>query len=185
MDDRVEKSKGRDRKKWIPKMIRKYWVQWCLLAFIFYQVVFTWIPVWNDAKKMEGVDVSALEIENEKGQLVRLSEFKGKPLILNFWASWCVPCRMELPLLTQIYPDLVENEKQLIGINMREPWQTIRRFRQKTSIGFPIFRDDGRLAKKLRIQMIPSIVVIDSDGKVESITSGFRPWIQAYLLWWV
>ncbi|MBF0276995.1 MAG: TlpA family protein disulfide reductase [SAR324 cluster bacterium] len=138
-----------------------------------------------DSRKMEGVDVSILHIENEKGELVPISKFKGKPLILNFWASWCVPCRLELPLLTQIYPSLVENEKQLIGVNMNESWQKIQKFRQKTGMDFPVFRDDGRLAKRLRIQLIPSIVVVDIDGKVQSITSGFRPWIQAYLLWWV
>ena len=70
-------------------MIRKHWLQSILLAFIFYQVIFTWIPVWIDAKKLEGVNVSTIQLQNEAGQLVPISEFKGKPLILNFWASWC------------------------------------------------------------------------------------------------
>ncbi len=185
MDDPVKPSKRQPWQKRIPKILRKHWLQSILLAFIFYQLIFTWLPVWLDAKKMEGVNVSTIQIQNEAGQWVRISQFKGKPLILNFWASWCLPCRLELPLLAQIYPSLVEKEKQLIGINLSESWQKIRKFRQKTAIAFPVFKDDGRLAEKLRIQMIPSIVVIDPNGKVESITSGFRPWIQAYLLWWI
>ena len=160
-------------------------IEGAIVAFILYQAAFIWIPLWMEARNKAGFDVTKLHIENEKGILISLSQFKGNPLVINFWASWCIPCRLELPQLNQIYPSLSEKGTQLIGVNLREPWTTISRFRQKTSIQFPVFKDDGSLAKKLGIELIPSLVVIDRDGKVESITFGFRPWIQAYLLWWI
>lgn len=162
---------------------RLIWV--VLIGFIAYQVAFTWVPLWQKATLLQGTDLSEIEIIDEKGELVYLSEFGGKPLIINFWASWCVPCRLELPLLNAIYPRLKEGDKQLIGVNPGESQETIDRFRANTSIDFPVYRDKGDLSQKLNIQIIPAIAVVDKDGKVQSITYGFRPWIQAYLLWWI
>jgi thiol-disulfide isomerase/thioredoxin len=162
---------------------RLIWI--VLLGFIIYQVSFTWVPLWKKATILKGTDLSKIQIEDEKGQPVYLSKFKGKILIINFWASWCIPCRLEIPLLNGIYPGLLEKDKQLIGVNQSESQATIDIFREKTPISFPVYRDSGELSQKLNIQIIPAIAVIDKNGKVESITYGFRPWIQAYLLWWI
>lgn len=156
-----------------------------LIGFIAYQTAFTWVPLWQKATLLQGTDVSEIQIADENGQSVYLSEFGGKPLIINFWASWCIPCRLEIPLLNAIYPNLLENDKQLIGVNQSESQETIDKFRTNTSIAFPVYRDNGELSRKLNIQIIPAIAVIDKNGKVQSITYGFRPWIQAYLLWWI
>lgn len=156
-----------------------------LVALIIYQIGFRWIPLWEKATALQGTNVSNLQIQDERGRLVYLSEFKGKTLIINFWASWCVPCRLEIPLLNGIYPSLLEKEKYLIGVNQSESQETIDTFRATTSIAFPVYKDNGSLSKKLNIHVIPAIVVIDKNGKLQSITYGFRPWIQAYLLWWI
>jgi thiol-disulfide isomerase/thioredoxin len=162
---------------------RLIWI--AMLGFILYQVSFTWIPLWNKATLLQGTDVSEFQIEDENGQLVYLSKFKGEILIINFWASWCIPCRLEIPLLNGIYPRLLEEHKQLIGVNPSESQEKIDTFRGETHISFPVFRDHGELSRKLNIQVIPAIAVIDANGKVISITYGFRPWVQAYLLWWI
>ncbi len=162
---------------------RLIWI--ALIGFLIFQVGFTWIPLWKNATTLQGTDVSEIQIEDDNGQPVSLSKFKGKILIINFWASWCIPCRLEIPLLNGIYPSLLEKNKQLIGVNQSESQKTINTFRQETHISFPVFRDRGELSRKLNIQVIPAIAVIDKNGKIVSITYGFRPWIQAYLLWWI
>jgi len=162
---------------------RLIWI--VLIASIGYQIAFKWIPLWEMATNLQGTNVSNLQIQDEKGRLIYLSEFKGKPLIINFWASWCMPCRLEIPLLNGIYPSLLEKDKQLIGVNQSESQETIDKFQANTSIAFPVYKDNGALSRKLNIQIIPAIAVIDKNGKVQSITYGFRPWIQAYLLWWI
>jgi thiol-disulfide isomerase/thioredoxin len=162
---------------------RLIWI--ALIGFIIYQVSFTWIPLWKQATQLQGTDVSEVQIEDENGRSIALSEFKGKILIINFWASWCIPCRLELPLLNGIYSRLQEKNKQMIGVNQSESQKTIDAFREKTPIAFPVFRDRGELSQKLNIQIIPAIAVIDKNGRVLSITYGFRPWVQAYLLWWI
>ena len=155
------------------------------MGFILYQVGFTWVPLWKKATMLQGTDVSGVQVTDENGQPVYLSKFKGEILIINFWASWCIPCRLEIPLLNGIYPSLLEENKQLIGVNLSESQKTIDTFREETHISFPVFRDRGELSQKLNIQVIPAIAVISSSGKVVSITYGFRPWVQAYLLWWI
>lgn len=162
---------------------RLIWI--ALMGVIFYQVVFTWIPLWKNATRLQGTDLSQMQIENEKGQLVYISNFRGKILIINFWASWCIPCRLEIPLLNGIYPSLLAQDKLLIGVNQSESQAKIDSFRQKTAISFPVYRDNGALSRALNINVIPAIAVIDKNGKVKSITYGFRPWVQAYLLWWI
>jgi len=162
---------------------RLIWV--VLIGFIVYQVSFTWIPLWNRATELQGTDISDVQLEDENGKQVPLSTFSGKTVIINFWASWCIPCRLEIPLLNGIYASLLEKDKHLIGVNQSESQETIDAFREGTYISFPVYRDNGALSRKLNIQVIPAIAVIDKSGKVISITYGFRPWIQAYLLWWI
>ncbi|MFH2129253.1 MAG: TlpA disulfide reductase family protein [bacterium] len=156
-----------------------------LVGVIVYQVAFKWMPLWEKATTLQGTDVSNLQLEDETGRPVYLSRFRGKPLIINFWASWCIPCRVEIPLLNGIYASLLEGNKQLIGVNQSESQAQIDEFRGNTPIAFPVYRDRGALSQMLNIQVIPAIAVIDGSGKVSSITYGFRPWIQAYLLWWI
>ena len=164
-------------------MSRLIWI--ALIGFIVYQVSFTWIPLWKKATELKGMNVSDIQIEDENGQKVSVSQFKGEILIVNFWASWCVPCRLEIPLLNGIYSSLAVKDKRLIGVNSGESQQTIDTFREKISISFPVYRDAGELARRLNVRVIPAIAVIDGEGKIVSITYGFRPWVQAYLLWWI
>ncbi len=160
-------------------------IQGILIGVIVYQILFTWGPLWHSATELTGIDVSNIFIENEHGIMIPLSDFQGETLIINFWATWCLPCRAEIPMLRSIYPNLIENNKQFIGVNQSDSWETVRRFRKNTPMPYHLFRDLGALSEKLNIRVIPAIVVIDKESKVESITYGFRPWIQAYLLWWV
>ena len=156
-----------------------------ITGLLLYQFIFTWIPLWRSATELKGVDISHIQLENEQGEWIAISDFRGEKLIINFWATWCLPCRAEIPMLRGIYSSLKENKKQLIAVNQNESWKTIIRFREKNPMPFPLFKDAGELSRKLNIRLIPAIAVIDQEGKIESITYGFRPWIQAYLLWWV
>lgn len=167
------------------KWLWKYGVPALLLAVIGYQLAFTWIPLWRNASSLQGLDVSRFTVQDAQGNRVPLARFRGAPLILNFWASWCTPCRLELPLLAGAFEGLRRDGKQLLGINFREPWETIEGFRRKVEIPFPVYRDDGALADALGIGIIPALVVIDGEGRVQAITYGFRPWVQLYLKWWI
>ena len=168
-----------------PKFFWKYGIVLALTGFIAYQLAFTWVPLWINASRLTGTDVSDFTVENEQGQRIALREFRGAPLILNFWATWCTPCRFEIPELIKAYPTLQEQGKQLLGINLREPWSAIRPYREEMEIPYPVFKDNGTLSDALGIGVIPALVIVDADGKLQRIVFGFRPWVRWYLKWWL
>ena len=168
-----------------PNLLWKYGVPLALAGFIAYQLAFTWVPLWINASRLTGTDVSDFTVENDQGQRISLREFRGAPLILNFWATWCIPCRFEIPELAKAYPTLREQGKQLLGINLQEPWSAIRAYREEVEIPYPVFRDNGSLAEALGIGVIPALAIVDPEGKLERIVFGFRPWVRWYLKWWL
>ncbi len=163
----------------------RYGVMLLLAGFIAYKLTTVWIPLWINAGEVRGTQVSHLAVQDETGRRVPLATFRGSPLILNFWATWCAPCRVEIPLLASAFPALKDQGKHLLGVNLRESWRTINRFREEVEMPYPVYRDDGSLAKALGIGVLPAIVVISAEGKVESIVYGFRPWVGWYLEWWI
>lgn len=165
--------------------LRGYWVTLILVGFIAYKLAFTWVPVWVNASQLEGTDVSHLSLVDERGNAVSLASFRGAPLILNFWATWCLPCLLEIPQLRGAYDQLSRQGKQLVGVNFRENWRAINAFRAETEMPYPIFLDRGTLANALGITIIPAMVVIDREGRVDKIVFGYRPWMKWYLLWWI
>lgn len=164
---------------------RRYGVMLVLMGIIAYQLAFTWVPQWVDAAGREGMLVSQFTVEDRQGRRVPLSDFRGAPLILNFWASWCLPCRVEIPLLAAALPGLREQGKQLLGINLQESWPDIDRYRREVDIPYPVYRDNGELAAKLGVGLLPALVIIDEEGRVQNIVYGFRPWVRWYLQWWI
>ena len=167
------------------RFARRYGVLLLLAGFLSSKLAFTWIPVWLDAAGREGLQVGRFTVEDRQGKLVPLSSFRGAPLILNFWASWCIPCRFEIPLLANALPGLREQGKQLLGINLRESWPDIERFRREVEIPYPVYRDNGTLAQELGVGLLPALVIIDEDGRIQNIIYGFRPWVRWYLQWWI
>ena len=167
------------------RFARRYGLLLLLVGILGYKLAFTWIPVWLDASGRQGQQVGHLTVEDGQGSLVPLSRFQGAPLILNFWASWCVPCRLEIPLLANALPGLREQGKQLLGVNLQESWPDIERFRREVEIPYPVFRDNGTLAQELGVGLLPALVVIDEAGRIQNIVYGFRPWVRWYLQWWI
>lgn len=167
------------------RFIRRYGLMLVLCAFISYKLIFTWVPLWMSSSDLVGLQVAHLTLEDRQGRTVPLSSFQGAPLILNFWASWCIPCRFEIPLLANALPGLQEQGKQLLGVNLQESWPDIERFRREVDIPYPVYRDNGTLAKELGIGLIPALVIIGDDGRVLNVVYGFRPWVRWYLQWWI
>ena len=113
---------------------------------------------------------------DENGNRLRLSQFKGKPVILNFWASWCGPCKSEMPDLEEAYKKYGE-EIQFVILNMtdgsRETVESARRYIESAGYSFPVFYDkqqNGVIA--YGISGVPVTFFIDADGYVKGVYSG-------------
>lgn len=102
------------------------------------------------------------------GNQVRLSDLRGRPVILNFWATWCGPCRVEMPDLVRTYQDHAEDGLVVIGVNFQEGAEEIKAFAEEFDITFPLAADAGDLARAYQVRVMPSSYFIDKDGKVST-----------------
>lgn len=114
--------------------------------------------------------------EDAEGKVVKLSDFKGKPVVLNFWASWCGPCKREMPEFDEAYAEFGE-EVQFLMVNLtdgaREDRRSASAFIEKEGYRFPIYFDTaGDGAASYAVYSIPSTYFIDADGFVRGQVKG-------------
>ena len=102
-----------------------------------------------------------------------LASFRGKPVVLNFWASWCTPCRQEAPLLEQAQKRLAAHGGTVVGVTFRDTTPDARAFVRKYGLTYPSLRDvDGKLAESYGTRALPETFVIDDQGRVRAISRG-------------
>jgi cytochrome c biogenesis protein CcmG/thiol:disulfide interchange protein DsbE len=102
-----------------------------------------------------------------------LASFRGKPVVLNFWASWCTPCRQEAPLLEKAQRRLAAHGGTVLGVTFRDTTPDARAFMRRYGLTYPSLRDvDGKLAEDYGTRALPETFVIDRDGRVRAISRG-------------
>lgn len=129
-----------------------------------------------------GLATPAVQLAQPDGALWSLAAHKGQPVLLNFWASWCEPCRSEMPALQQLaarHPGL-----QLLAVNFKESDDTVRRFVQATGLQLPVLRDaDGGAARAFGVSIFPSTVAINRQGRAVFSIVGACDWGAALEQW--
>jgi len=104
-----------------------------------------------------------------------LTDYRGKVVVVDFWASWCVPCRRSFPWLIEMQEKYGEDGLLVIGINMDEDDTAAEDFLEKYPVNFRIVRDpDGVLAREYDVIAMPSSYVIDRDGEIAAQHLGFK-----------
>jgi len=116
------------------------------------------------------------ELYDVNGNLRRWSEFAGKPLVLNFWATWCGPCRHEIPLLKKLYEDYRSEGLEIIGISVDQAPAMVKPFVDRVKIGYPILYADGKLVSEFKLGgSIPFTIFFYPDGTESARITGARP----------
>ena len=110
------------------------------------------------------------------GTVWRVADLRGRVVLVNFWASWCEPCRAEMPSLQR----LVEQQAGavvVLAVNFKEPTASVQRFVQTTGLKLPVLQDpQGAMARAWRVSIFPSTVLIGADGRVRSVVRGELDW---------
>jgi len=116
------------------------------------------------------------QLLNLDGQTVSLSDFRGKPVMLNFWATWCGPCRAEMPYIQQVYDERSDDGLVVLAINIGESLAKVKGFMQDYGLTFPVLLDiQTEVAKQYNIQVIPTTFFIDPDGGIQDVGIGAFP----------
>ena len=109
------------------------------------------------------------------GRNVRLDELRGQVVLVNFWATWCGPCREEMPRLETLYEKYHKSGFVLLGVNVDDDPRTALATAAKLNVSFPVLLDtDKHVSKLYDLSTMPSTVVIDRDGKVRYLHRGYR-----------
>jgi thiol-disulfide isomerase/thioredoxin len=110
------------------------------------------------------------------GQKLSLSQYKGQVVMINFWATWCGPCRQEMPLLDAMYQKYKRMGFTLIGVNVEPDSKAAEEFLKKVPVSFPVaFDPDSSVSKLYAVQGMPSSIIIDRKGNARVIHRGYRP----------
>jgi len=113
------------------------------------------------------------KLDTLDGQTVALSQLKGTPVLVNFWATWCGPCIHEMPFLQQVYQDWHEEELVLLGVNIGESSSQVSQFMQSQGFSFTVLLDSsGDTAQTYNIQGIPTTFFIDKESVIQKIKVG-------------
>lgn len=113
-----------------------------------------------------GLQAPDFELETLEGKTVKLSELQGKKVMLNFWATWCPPCKAEMPFMEKFYQE-AGDEIEIIAINI-DTKNDVAGFAKEMGVTFPILLDkDEQVMKTYQILSIPTTYFIDQDGLIQ------------------
>jgi thiol-disulfide isomerase/thioredoxin len=119
-------------------------------------------------------------LENLSGKRMSLKDFRGKVVFLNFWATWCVPCRDEMPVMEKLQREFKDQGLVIVAVNFREDNQAVRRFFKELGLTFESLLDpDGAVSEQYGASSLPLTYFIDRDGRFVGKAIGIRPWDRA------
>ena len=116
-----------------------------------------------------------IDMADQTGKTVDLTSLKGKVVVIDFWASWCGPCRQEMPVLEELHKKYGAQELAIIGINIDSNSKKINKFLKGTAVTFRIVHDRKlAVASKYEPATMPSSHLVGTDGKIRHVHEGFR-----------
>lgn len=115
-------------------------------------------------------------LPSRSGDNVSLEQLRGNVVMLNFWASWCGPCRTEMPLLEQMHKRYSSLGFTLLGVNVEANTADAERWLKETPVTFPVLFDrDSKVSKLYDVSAMPSTVFIDRKGNIRYLHKGYQP----------
>jgi thiol-disulfide isomerase/thioredoxin len=131
----------------------------------------------------EGYGIIDFELLNLNGERIKLSDYHGKVVLLNFWATWCPPCRTEIPSLQRLYEEFEDEDFIILAVNLQEDKNWILSFMEGNKMSFPVLLDTNNKAWSLYgTSGIPTTYIIDKQGKMISRIIGGIDWYSAEIL---
>jgi cytochrome c biogenesis protein CcmG/thiol:disulfide interchange protein DsbE len=136
------------------------------------------LPLPFAAALDKGERAPEIDLADLSGNSVKLSALRGKVVLVDFWASWCAPCRDSLPVLDRLAKTYRDQGLVIVGVNIDKSAGEARAFleKNKLQVSFPVVNDkDHKVAERYAPPTMPSSYLIDREGRVHRVHAGFRP----------
>ncbi len=131
----------------------------------------------GELKPWTGGATPALALKDPEGKAHDLAAYRGKVVLVNFWATWCPPCREEMPSMQALREQLADKGFEVLAVNLMESEEKIAAFRESELIDLPVLMDrDGAAAKRWKVGMLPISFVIDRRGAIRYQLVGEANW---------
>ncbi|MFD2762268.1 thiol-disulfide oxidoreductase ResA [Lentibacillus juripiscarius] len=171
----VEKAKASKKNKKRNRLIFRS----IILAVLLVAVIYALISNFNKDKTDVSVGTQAPDFKlqqiNENNELdtVRLSDFEGKGVMLNFWGTWCKPCEKEMPYMQSLYPEYKEKGIEIIAVNLDTTKFVVEKFINKYDLTFPVPYDSNKeVRESYHVGPLPTTFFIDPDGEIVEMVEG-------------
>ncbi|KGK88617.1 TlpA disulfide reductase family protein [Clostridium sp. HMP27] len=119
------------------------------------------------ALKVSKTKAMDFKLKDLTGKEVSLSDYKGKKVFLNFWATWCPPCKAEMPEMEMLYQETKNSDLVILAVNLDEERNTVQKFINSNKYDFPVLLDTGNIvASQYEVVSIPTSFFIDKEGNI-------------------
>jgi thiol-disulfide isomerase/thioredoxin len=131
----------------------------------------------QELRPWPGVITPALSLSDLEGKAHKLADYRGKVVLVNFWATWCVPCREEMPSIERLRTSLDGRPFVVLAVNLAEPESRIRKFLEAVPVSFPVLLDrNAQTAKAWQARVLPATFIVGPDGVVRYQYFGELDW---------
>lgn len=131
----------------------------------------------EELKPWTGGATPPLELTDLRGKKHSLADYRGKVVLVNFWATWCEPCREEMPSMERLRVSLAERPFAVLAVNLAEPESRIAKFLDTVPVGFPILLDrDTKTTRAWQAKVLPATYIVGPDGAIRYRHVGELDW---------
>lgn len=152
------------------KDVRQAWVLGAVAAGLVLLFAFVVLPYVDPARAPEGKapDFALSVIHGDDvGQRIRLSDLKGMVVVLDFWASWCGPCKKQMPILDRVAANYEKERVMVVGVNTDAELEQAREYLRAQPTSYPsVFDEQGSVSQAYGVSQLPTLVVVDAAGQV-------------------
>ena len=131
----------------------------------------------GELKPWTGGPTPPLVLKDVSGKEHRLDDYRGKVVVINFWATWCEPCREEMPSLNRLKAQMADTPFAILAVDMGEGEARIKAFLEKTPVDFTVLLDrDSAVSKSWKVRVLPTTLVLDPDTRIRYMVTGELDW---------
>ena len=125
------------------------------------------------------VESPAFSTEDAAGNPVNSTSFRGKLVVLNFWATWCPPCRLEMPAMERLYQEFRGKGLEIVAVNFMESREQVQAFAEEQKLTYPMLLDGkAEIAEQYGVMRLPETVLIGRKGEVLAKSIGYKDWYK-------